>query len=347
MSEEAGQSENNAKTEQTPIRVGSSPHLSALTSSTHTMMVDVLVGLLPVMVMAVVVFRWSAVVKVGLCVLACLASEWLLNLLQKKPQTLGDFSAVVTGLLLGLSLPSSSAWYICVIGSVAAMGIGKAAFGGLGMNLFNPAMVGRAFVMLSFASQLGASAYVVTDSDVTVLSQATPLTIAKQYAADLAAGRVEAGDLKHQFTAAEDLWPLFIGQVNGSLGETSAIALLLGGIYLCLRKAAAWQIPLGALLAGFVCAALARWTDITPFTALRHLISGSFLLGVFFIATDPVTSPISSLGKFVFGLGVGIFTVLIRLFSGYPEGVMFAVLLMNSAVPLIDRWSVPRPIGAK
>ncbi|MEA1949885.1 MAG: RnfABCDGE type electron transport complex subunit D, partial [Planctomycetota bacterium] len=222
----------------------------------------------------------------------------------------------------------------------------KAAFGGLGLNIFNPAMVGRAFVMLSFASQLGASAYVVTDSDVTVLSQATPLTIAKQYAADLAAGRVEAGDVTHQLSVAEEIWPLFIGQVNGSLGETSALALLFGGIYLCLRRAAAWQIPLGALLAGFVCAALARWTDLTPFTALRHLISGSFLLGAFFIATDPVTSPISSLGKFVFGLGVGIFTVLIRLFSGYPEGVMFAVLLMNAAVPLIDRWAVPRPMGA-
>ena len=309
------------------------------------MMVDVLVGLLPVMVMAIVVFRWSAVVKMGLCVLACLASEWLLNILQKKPQTLGDFSAVITGLLLGLSLPSSSSWYICVIGSVVAIGIGKAAFGGLGMNLFNPAMVGRAFVMLSFASQLGASAYVVTDSDVTVLSQATPLTIAKQYASDLAAGRVVAGDVQHQLSIAEDFWPLFIGQVNGSLGETSAIALLIGGIYLCLRKSAAWQIPLGTLLAGFICAALARWTDLTPFTALRHLISGSFLLGAFFIATDPVTSPITSLGKFVFGLGVGIFTVLIRLFSGYPEGVMFAVLLMNAAVPLIDRWAVPRPLG--
>ena len=327
------------------IRAGSSPHLSASTSSTRTMMVDVLIGLLPVLVMAVIVFRWSAVVKVGLCVLACLGTEVVMNRMRGRPQTTSDFSAVITGLLLGLSLPSSSAWYICVIGSVVAIGIGKAAFGGLGMNLFNPAMVGRAFVMLSFASQLGASAYVVTDTDVTVLSQATPLTIAKQYASDLAAGRVVAGDVQHQLTVAEKFWPLFIGQVNGSLGETSALALLLGGIYLCLRRSAAWQIPVGTLLAGFVCAALARWTDLTPFTALRHLISGSFLLGAFFIATDPVTSPVSAMGKFIFGLGVGIFTVVIRLFSGYPEGVMFAVLLMNAAVPLIDRWTVPRPVG--
>ena len=327
------------------MRVGSSPHLSASSSSTRAMMIDVLVGLVPVTIMATIVFRWSAVVKVGLCVLACLAVEMLLNRLQRKSQTTGDFSAVITGTLLGLSLPSSAPWYICVIGSAAAIGIGKAAFGGLGMNLFNPAMVGRAFVMLSFASQLGASAYVVTDSDIKVLTQATPLTIAKQFAADLSAGKVIAGDVQHQLSIADNFWPLFIGQINGSLGETSVFALLLGGIYLCLRRSAAWQIPVGTLLAGFVCAALARWTDLTPFTALRHLISGSFLLGAFFIATDPVTSPVSAWGKFIFGLGVGFFTVIIRLFSGYPEGVMFAVLLMNAAVPLIDRWTVPRPMG--
>ena len=349
MAEEAATTKDSTTPGDAPMRAGSSPHLSSSSSSTRTMMADVLIGLLPVMVMAVVVFRWNAVVKVGLCVLACLAAEALMNRLRGRPHTVADFSAVITGLLLGLSLPSSSAWYICVIGSVVAISIGKAAFGGLGMNLFNPAMVGRAFVMLSFAAQLGASAYVVTDSDVAVLSQATPLTAAKQtakqYAADLAAGRVAPGDVQRQLTIADDYGPLFIGNVNGSLGETSALALLLGGIYLCLRRAAAWQIPLGTLLAGFVCAALARWAGLTPFTALGHLISGAFLLGAFFIATDPVTSPVSAGGKFIFGLGVGLFTVVIRLFSGYPEGVMFAVLLMNAAVPLIDRCTVPRPMG--
>ena len=178
-----------------------------------------------------------------------------------------------------------------------------------------------------------------------MLTQATPLTIAKQFAADLAAGKVVTGDLPHQVSFAEDLRPLFIGQVNGSLGETCALALLIGGLYLCLRRAASWEIPVGMLLAGFLSAALARWIDLTPFTALRHLISGSFLLGAFFIATDPVTSPLTPKGKFLFGVGVGMLTVLIRLFSGYPEGVMFAILLMNAVVPLINHWTIPTPLG--
>jgi electron transport complex protein RnfD len=223
--------------------------------------------------------------------------------------------------------------------------LGKAAFGGLGHNLFNPAMVGRAFVMLSFASHLGASAYRVFDS-LNVLSRPTPLTIAKQFAADWAAGRVTSGELPVQFIEAERFWPLFVGQVNGSLGETSALALLVGGIFLCVRRAASWQIPAGVLLAGFACAAFAHGTELSPFTAMHHLISGSFLFGAFFIATDPVTSPLTSKGKFIFGLGIGLLTVFIRLFSGYPEGIMFAVLLMNATVPLINRWTIPRPLGA-
>ena len=161
-------------------------------------------------------------------------------------------------MILGLSLPCGCPWYVGVIGSVVAIGLGKVAFGGLGFNIFNPAMVGRAFVMLSFADQLGASAYVVTDSNLDVLTQATPLTIAKQFAADLAAGKVVAGDVPHQLSFAENLWPLFIGQVNGSLGETSALALLIGGLYLCLRRAASWEIPVGMLLAGFL---WPRWPD--------------------------------------------------------------------------------------
>ena len=328
-------------------QVAPSPHLSESWYHTRGMMIDVLVGLVPVLLMAVFVFRWHAVVQVGLCTLVCVATEALFCRIMKKPSAIGDYSAAITGVILGLSLPCGSPWYIGLIGSVVAIGLGKVAFGGLGFNLFNPAMVGRAFVMLSFASQLGASAYVVTQSNIEVLTQATPLTLAKQFAADLAAGKVIAGDVLHQLTSAENFWFMFIGQVNGSLGETSALALLIGGIFVCLRRAASWEIPTGMLLAGFICAAFARWTDLTPFTALRHLISGSFLLGAFFIATDPVTSPLTPKGKFLFGAGIGVLTVLIRLFSGYPEGVMFAVLLMNAAVPLINRWTIPKPVGGR
>ncbi|MBN1589806.1 MAG: RnfABCDGE type electron transport complex subunit D, partial [Pirellulales bacterium] len=285
-------------------------------------------GLVPVVLMSVFVFKWYAVVQVGLCALVCVATEALFCRLMRKPLAVGDYSAAVTGVILGLSLPAAAPWYVGVIASVMAIGLGKVVFGGLGCNLFNPAMVGRAFVMLSFAGVMGASAYVVTDSPITVLTQATPLTAAKQLA------------------VAEQFWPLFVGGVNGSLGETSAIALLAGGLFLCVRRVASWEIPAGMILSGFVCAGLAQWAGLTPLTAFQSLISGAFMLGAFFIATDPVTSPLTPKGKFIFGLGIGFLTVVIRLFSGYPEGVMFAVLLMNGAVPLINRGTIPRPVGA-
>jgi len=325
--------------------VAPSPHLSDTKQSTRRMMIDVLIALAPALAVSVLVFHWFAVVQVGICVLACVATEAVCNRVREQAFSIGDYSAAVTGVILGLSLPWGAPWFVGVLGSVIAIALGKVVFGGLGFNIFNPAMVGRAFVMLSFAKELGASAYVVMHSNLEVLTQATPLTIAKQFAADLAAGNVTAFGQTAQLERAQEFWPLFIGQVNGSPGETSALALLVGGLYLCFRRAAAWEIPAGMLAAGFVCAGLAHWTDLTPFTALRHLISGSFLLGAFFIATDPVTSPVPRMGRFLFGVGVGVFTVLIRLFSGYPEGVMFAVLLMNAAVPLLNRWTTPTPLG--
>jgi len=218
-------------------------------------------------------------------------------------------------------------------------------FGGLGYNIFNPAMVGRAFVMLSFARELGASAYTVVQSDLAVLTQATPLSVAKKLAAVLVSGEVLTGDLQAQLDSAQQLLPLFIGRVNGSLGETSALALLVGGIYLCVRRSASWEIPAGVLLASFPLAALAGWAGLTPFAPVAHLTSGALLFGAFFIATDPVTSPLSPKGKLIFGLGIGVLVMVIRLFSSYPEGVMFAVLIMNAFVPLVNRWTIPRPVG--
>ena len=327
------------------IHVAPSPHLSETALSTRRMMIDVLIGLAPAVAASVVVFGWYAVVQVGLCVLACLATETLLSLARRKPVPVGDCSAAVTGVILGLSLPWSAPWYIAVIGSAVAVGLGKVVFGGLGYNIFNPAMVGRAFVMLSFAREMGASAYVAVQSDLALLTQATPLSVAKKFAADLAAGKVVAGDLRVQLESAQEFWPLFVGQVNGSLGETSALAVLVGGVYLCVRRSASWEIPAGMLLGTLLLAGPAGWAGLTPLTAVGHVVSGSVLFGAFFIATDPVTSPLTPRGKFLFGLGIGALVMVIRLFSGYPEGVMFAVLLMNSAVPMINRWTIPRPVG--
>ena len=327
------------------LQIASSPHLADGAFTTRRIMLEVLLALIPVVVMAVVVFRWYAVVQIGMCVLSCLAAEAAFNRLARKPSSLGDYSAVLTGLILGLSLPWSSPWYVAVLGSLAAMGLGKAAFGGLGCNIFNPAMVGRAFAMLSFAREMGASAYVVLDSQLTVVTQATPLSLAKQFAADLAAGRVTAGEARVQMESAEDIWALLVGQANGSLGETSALAILLGGVYLMLRGVISWEIPVGIMAIPVVLVELSHWFDLTLLGPLQHLITGSILFGAFFIATDPVTSPITRLGRLLFGMGIGFFVVVIRLFSSYPEGVMFAVLLMNAAVPLLNRWTIPRPLG--
>lgn len=341
----AGPSRSDATAAAPAIQVASSPHLSVQSFTARRMMIDVLIGLTPVLIASIAVFRWYAVVQVGLCVLVCLAAETLLSWMRRRPPPIGDYSAAITGIILGLSLPWSAPWYIAVIGSCVAIGLGKAAFGGLGSNIFNPAMVGRAFVMLSFAREMGASAYVSVRSDLAVLTQATPLTVAKQLAASGMAGKGVAADLQSQFESTREFWPLFLGQVNGSLGEVSALAVLVGGVYLCIRRSASWEIPVGVILGSGLAAALADWVGLTPFTAMGHLISGSLLFGAFFIATDPVTSPLTPKGKFVFGLGIGTLVLVVRLFSGYPEGVMFAVLLMNAAVPLVNRWTIPRPLG--
>jgi electron transport complex protein RnfD len=327
------------------VEIGPSPHVLDPDMTTRRVMLDVVIALLPASMMSIVVFHWYAVVQVGLCVISCVVTEWLIGFLTSRSQTIRDWTAVVTGMILGLSLPWSSSWYVAVLGSASAIILGKVVFGGLGCNIFNPAMVGRAFVMLSFAGQMGAAAYVATDSQLAVVTRPTPMTLAKQFAADLAAGRVTAGEAQVQFEAAESIWALLVGQANGSLGETSAIAILLGGFYLLARRVISWEIPVGVILITFVFMELGHLTQLTHIGPLNHLINGSLLFGAFFIATDPVTSPVTRWGQLWYGMGVGFFVVVIRLFSSYPEGVMFAVLLMNAASPLLDRWTIPRPLG--
>ena len=310
------------------MHVAPSPHLVSSTLSTRRMMIDVLIALAPVVAAALFVFRFYALQQLAICVGGCLAAEFLFVRMRKRTTTLSDFSAVVTGLILALSLPATAPWYIGLIASVVAIGIGKIIFGGLGMNIFNPAMVGRAFVMISFAGVMGAAGYELSGSGVDVLSQATPMNLLKQ-----------AGTLT-------PLSGLFWGLTNGSLGETSAFACLLGGVYLCLRRTASWEIPAGILSAATVIGLLSDWSaGFTGLLTLQHLLGGSLLFGAVFIATDPVTSPLTPKGKFIFGIGTGALIMLLRLFSGYPEGVMFAVLLMNGVTPLINRWTIPRIFG--
>ena len=310
------------------IHVAPSPHVFNMDMTTQGMMRDVLIALTPVVITAIYLFRWLAVKQLLICVIACLGAEFAFTRMRSKPLSLADLSASVTGVILALSLPATAPWYVGVIGAVVAMGVGKMVFGGLGMNIFNPAMVGRAFVMISFAGSLAASGYIQGTLGVDVLSQATPLTAFKQ------SGIVTG------------LGPLFWGHVNGSLGETSVLACLLGGLYLCIRRVASWEIPAGMFLAVLVIGGLANLTDLSAqWTVFHHLTGGAMLFGAFFIATDPVTSPLTPKGKWIFGAGCGIMVMVLRLFSGYPEGVMFAVLFMNALTPLINRWTIPRPFG--
>lgn len=268
--------------------------------------------------------------------------------------SIADCSAAVTGLILALSLPGAAPWYVSVIASFVAIGVAKALFGGLGQNIFNPAMVGRAFVMLAFAAAVGASGYrlavpqgaatrpagimQLTRSD--AITRATPMSEAKRIAKELADGEKLA-----EGERMPSLRELFLGNTNGSLGETSALACLVGGLYLLIRRTASWQIPAGVLGAVVVLGGLMHLFGRPEFTVLHHLLGGALLFGAFFIATDPVTSPLTPKGKGIFGAGVGALVMLIRTLSNYPEGVMFAVLVMNALVPLINRWTIPTPVG--
>lgn len=318
---------NEAKTEQ-KLHVAPGPHVFDASVTTRGMMIDVLIGLTPVVLAALLFFRQYAAKQLGICLVSCLAAEALFMKMRGRGLTLWDCSAAVTGLILGLSLPALAPWYVGVIGSCAAIGLGKVIFGGLGYNIFNPAMVGRAFVMIAFPAALGASAYMDPASSVDAVTSATPLTVLKQL-----------GD-------TTPLFALFIGRTNGSLGEVSALACLIGGMYLCIRRSASWELPAGAVVMLLMLSALqsSGW-EAGMWSPLHELFGGAFLFGAFFIITDPVSTPITPKGKLLFGAGFAALVLLMRKLSGYPEGVMFAVLLMNALTPLINKLFVPKPVG--
>ncbi len=313
----------------TPVAPG--PHLSDTSLTTRKMMLDVIIALVPLIAVSLWVFKLYAAKQLLLCVGACVAAEAVFTWMRRRPLTLGDFSAVVTGLILALSLPGTAPWYVAVIASFAGIGLGKVVFGGVGFNIFNPAMVGRAFVMIAFTTALGATAYVASDgSAADAITQATPMTHAYK------GGNVQPGLL----------WKLFLGNTNGSLGETSALACLVGGLFLCIRRTASWEIPAGAIGAVVLWAGIGNLMDLSAdWTLLHHLFGGALLFGSFFIITDPVSSPLTPKGKWIFGALFGVLVMLMRTLSAYPEGVMFSVLLVNAVVPLINRWTVPRPVG--
>lgn len=331
------------------ITVSPSPHISKALS-TRSVMVDVVIALVPAMIAAAYFFRGYALVLIPVCVVSCVATEWVCNLLRKKPnplESLGDFSAVVTGIILALSLPPAVPIWAAVVGSAFSIAIGKMVFGGLGANIFNPAMVGRTFLTASFGmlmttwtvpALIDPAMPNISPENVDACSQATPLAWTKQAIKGQAATGV----------VNEQLWAMSTGKVGGCLGETSALALLIGAAYLLIRKTINFHIPLAVLVSAFVFATIVYLINsdahIWP---ICHLCGGGLLIGAFFIATDPVTAPLSTKGMWIFGVGVGALTMLIRIVGGYPEGVMYAVLLMNAVTPLIDRFCKLIPAGGE
>lgn len=285
-----------------------SPHIHS-GKSTAGIMGDVLISLLPATVAGTLIFGWRALLVVAACVISSIAFEAVFNIIVKKEQTIGDLSAVVTGLLLALNLPANIPIWQCVIGSLFAIVVVKCLFGGIGQNLVNPAITARVFMLVAFTS-------IATPSfPVDSTSSATPLMA----------------------ETMPSLLDLFIGNHGGAIGETCAAALLLGGIYLLVRRVISWHIPAAFIGTVFIFSLLMEGFNVVD--ALSLILSGGVFIGAFFMATDYTTSPSTTWGKVIFGLGAGLLTCLIRYFGTYPEGVSFAILFMNILTPYISRWT--------
>lgn len=313
--------------------VSPSPHVQS-TQSTASIMRDVVIALLPALVVSVVVFGLNVLTVTALSVASCVLFEYLIQkFVVKGACTISNWSAVVTGVLLAFNLPATIPWWIVVIGALVAIVVGKMTFGGLGKNPFNPALVGRVFLLIAYPVQMTSFPAV---EGLDALSGATPLAAVKFGA--------EAGVVPVQ--------NLLLGNMPGSLGEVAAVALLVGFAYLLWRKVITWHIPvtvLGTMAVFAFVVALSRGGDASLLWQfpLFHVLAGGAMLGSIFMATDYATSPMTVKGQVIFAVGIGVITMLIRLWGAYPEGMSFAILIMNACVPLINKYVKPTRFGVK
>ena len=313
------------------LNVSSSPHVRDH-SSTKSIMRDVVIALLPAALVGIYNFRLSAVLVILTTCVTCMLSEYIWQKCMKQPVTTGDFSALLTGLLLALNLPATIPLWMCVVGGVFAIIVAKQMFGGLGQNFMNPALAGRCFMMLSFSSAMtsftvkkGAAYMYGVAVDAT--SSATPLA------------QVKEGGLP-------DLKAMFLGTTTGTIGETSVAALLIGAIYLLAKRIIDWKIPVVYILTFSVFDIVYQMAaGNAAYPLVYELCGGGLILGAFFMATDYVTSPITAKGKVIYGILLGLLTGLFRFFGESAEGVSFAIIIANVCVPLIERWTVPKPFG--
>ena len=321
--------------------VSPSPHLHTKTS-TKSLMRDVVIALMPAVIVSVLFYGWSALLVLSTSVAACLLVElFITKFLMKQSGTIADCSALVTGILLALNLPTTTPWWIVVIGAIVAIGVAKMTFGGLGQNLFNPALVGRVFLLISFPAQMTnweRPAGFLADA----FTGATPLGAVKEHLGSSADATLAGAESYMNM----NYWDTLFLNIGGSAGEISAIAILLGFGYMLFRGVIKPYITLSILLTVAAFSGICWGIDPTRFTdPLFNLLTGGVLLGAVFMATDYVTSPMSKTGGIIFGIGIGLITMLIRYFGAYPEGVSFAILIMNSVVPLLNKWFHTKKYG--
>ena len=290
-------------------------------ASTQRIMLDVIIALLPATVAAIVIFGTKALVPILSCVIAAVVSEFLFNVITHRKQSIGDLSAVVTGLLLGLNLSTNVPVWQCVLGSVFAIVFVKCLFGGLGHNFANPAITARVFLLVSFAEVAGGA----MPKGVDLVTSATPLEV-----------------LANGGEGLPSLLDMFLGVRGGAVGETCVIALLIGFAYLVIRRVIRWYVP--AIFVGSVFVLYFVMTG-SAVTALYQIMAGGLFLGAIFMATDYQTSPINNKGKAFFALGCGILTFVIREYCAYPEGVSLSILVMNILAPMIEKWTAATPLG--
>jgi len=327
------------KIEVNRLTVSTSPHIRC-DESISKIMWTVNAALAPAALFSIYQFGLPALRTMVICVLVAMATEYLVLKWQNKPNVVGDGSAVLTGLLLAMNIPATIPWYMPIVGAVVAIGIAKHTMGGLGFNIFNPALVGRAFLLASWPIAMTTwptSAWMLSKVD--GITSATPLGILKLQGYEKLVAIF--GDKMEMYKY------LFIGGRGGSLGETSAILLIIGGAYLIYRGYINWQVPVFMIgTVGLLTWAFGGHTGLFSGDPILHMMSGGLILGAFFMATDMVTIPITIKGQIIFAVGAGMLTTLIRLIGGYPEGVCYAILLMNSVTPLIDRLIKPQKYGS-
>ncbi|MCQ2285575.1 MAG: RnfABCDGE type electron transport complex subunit D [Bacteroidales bacterium] len=328
------------------LQVSGAPHYHT-GESTSNIMWSVVLALMPAFFVSVFYFGLPVLVITSVSVVSCLLFEYLIQrFLLKITPTISDGSAVVTGMLLAFNLPANIHWGIVILGALVAIGLAKMAFGGLGKNVFNPALVARVFLLISFPVQMNtwpkaSPIWNFRFSD--AITGPTPLGLVKN---GLKNG--ENIDALMNSDLMPDYLQMLVGQMGGSFGEVSAIALLIGAVFLLIRQVISWHIPVSFLLSAFLFSGVFWWIDPTQFAnPFFQILSGGMILGACFMATDMVTSPMTPKGMIVFGCGCGILTIVIRLFGAYPEGVSFAILIMNAVVPLINKWCTPKRFYSK